>query len=215
MKKYNKYALQICVFLLIVSGIFNISFLTSIHDTKTEQQNIMWKEHLMRIHFVSYVLEHVAIDMQTNPTPIEHIDSKLKIAINGNRPRTGVIDPEVEIQEVNSENYDLDIITWWIYEELLGIINNEQQLSIDEYKKLANKLNISRDLLEEYWLGVGNENKSKTIMETRSILLDILSEIRESQKNNNDGINKENENREIRSSPIKGTNENLKTKSLD
>lgn len=175
----------------------------------------MWKEHLMRIHFVSYVLEHVAIDMQTNPVPIEHIDSKLKIAIHGDRPRTGIIDPEVEIQEINSENYDLDIITWWIYEELGSIINNEQQLSIDEYKELANKLNILRDLLEEYWLGVGNEDKSKTMMETRSILLEILSEIRKSQKNNSDGIDKESENIEIKSSLIKGNNENLKIKSLD
>lgn len=111
------------------------------------QKNSMWKEHLMSIHFVSYVFEHVAMDMQTNPVPIEHIDSKLRIAITGDRPRTGVIDPEIEIQEINSENYDLDITTWWIYEELLDIINNEQQLSIDEYKEFANKLNRSRDFM--------------------------------------------------------------------
>lgn len=183
MKKYRRYALKVCIFLLIISGIINISLLTSIHDTKTEQQGIMWKEHLMRIHFISYVLEHVATDMKTNPVPIEHIDSKLGIAIYGDRPRKDTFEPEADIQKFNSENYDLDIITWWIYEELLGIINNEKQLSEDEYKELANKLNTFNDLLEEYWLGVSNENKNNTLMETRIILIEILNEIQSVLKN--------------------------------
>ena len=45
MKKYNKYALQICVFLLIVSGIFNISFITSIYDAKKQYVERTFNEH--------------------------------------------------------------------------------------------------------------------------------------------------------------------------
>ena len=44
---------------------------------ENEKQETMWKEHFMRIHSVSYVLEHVAVDMQSSPVPVEHIDSKL------------------------------------------------------------------------------------------------------------------------------------------
>lgn len=43
MKKYNKYAMQICIFLLIVSGIFNIIFITTMNDTKLSSRTLCGK----------------------------------------------------------------------------------------------------------------------------------------------------------------------------
>lgn len=177
----TKLTLWICVILLTVSGLVNIALYQNTTKFKNRQDTKMWQEHLERIHFFSYTLEQIIPDLQASPVPIEHIDSKLRLAIAGKSKRayTGLIEEQAdETDELDWEKYDSDWIIWMINEELLGLVNSENQLTEREYEKLAIELALFNGSLEEYWLGVGSDNKGDSVRESRVILLEILDEIK-------------------------------------
>ena len=111
-------------------------------------------------------LYHIVNDLQTQPIPVNHINDKISLGTAAN------------LSLIKDEDYDLNWIIGNIYNELALLINNEEQVAENEMVKLAKELELLNTSLEEYWLGVDYGDKDNDIKETRIILLDMLTEIK-------------------------------------
>jgi len=177
-KMNSKFLKLICIIILIISILTNVILYKQNSNLNTEKEGIIWQEHIERIHFFSKLLDQIVDELRLSPVPLNHIDSKLRLATISNTPSGNTW----EIKESNDGEYDIDLIIWTIYNEMSILTQSKSNISKEQYDQLANELESLNDSMEEYWIGQSMENKDKSIKGVRIILLEILDEIEEIKK---------------------------------